>query len=253
MDLREGLRNLEEMKQLMDLYYGTDRPFNQKDFDRIAELYGMTEDLIRSVVGKQEIHVGTLSAASIHPDYISAGWTSGYSHHQHAGRQRLVKVIGRVKALISDPGAPRIPSSLDQLIQALSRFRECCQYITTPPGNERAVQDIVWIMLRAQIDDLEREETLPRFGAKQYRPDFGIPSLRTLIEVKYLGESATAANLQEELLADIPGYVNESSGYLGIIILAYDAAHKLRDARKFIEHLEQREEIRKVLVIPGIG
>ena len=59
--------------------------------------------------------------------------------------------------------------------------------------SERGVQDIIWIMLRAQSDRVDRESTPPRFGTKNYRPDFGIPDLSTLIEVKFIGERTRIA------------------------------------------------------------
>jgi hypothetical protein len=104
-----------------------------------------------------------------------------------------------------------------------------------------------------QFDRVDRENILPRFAAKTYRPDFGVPDLRTFVEVKYIGAKTDVGAIQEEILADVPGYLSSSSEYAGIIVLVYDAAHKLRDARKFIEDLGSVEGIRQVIAVPGIG
>ena len=129
--------------------------------------------------------------------------------------------------------------------------------VSTPSGMkppyEKDVQDLVWIILRSHFDRVEREDVLPRFGTKTYKPDFGIPALRTLIEVKFIGEKTVVARIQEEILADLPAYVGEQSRYDGVVVLVYDAAQKLRDPGQFKTDLQSAEGIIDVLVIPGVG
>lgn len=147
----------------------------------------------------------------------------------------------------------QIEHSVTNLVQILRRFRECCQYIKDLPRDEKAVQDIMWIMLKSQFDRLDREETLLKFGTKSYKPDFGIPDLQILVEAKFVGDKTPVSKIQEEIIADIPGYLNESTKYKSIVALVYDAAHKLRDSRKFVEDLKSIDGIVDVLVIHGIG
>ena len=71
--------------------------------------------------------------------------------------------------------------------------------------------------------------------------------------MKFVGEKTEVARIQEEILGDVPGYLGGSSTYTGILVFVYDAAHKLRDPRKFIEDLRSVDGILEVLVIPGIG
>jgi hypothetical protein len=68
-------------------------------------------------------------------------------------------------------------------------------------------------MLRSQYERVDREDMVPRFGAKAYRPDFGIPDLQTQVEVKFIGEQSDLAAIQEEILADVPGYLNEATKF----------------------------------------
>ena len=147
----------------------------------------------------------------------------------------------------------RLWRAFDWYRDDLRRFRECCQFIATPPTSERQVQDIIWIMLRAQFDRVDREDTLPKFGLKSYRPDFGVPDLRTLVEVKFIGPKTNPAEVQEEVLGDVPGYLTANPSYAGLVVFLYDAAHKLLDARKFVEDLRSVEGILDVIVVPGIG
>jgi hypothetical protein len=106
-------------------------------------------------------------------------------------------------------------------------------------------------MLRSQLDRLDREETLAKFGAQAYKPDFGVPDLATLVEVKFIGEKTWVQDIQGEILADVPGYLREATGYISLIVFVYDAAQKLRDARRFVEDLRKVPGIIDVIVIRG--
>ena len=108
-------------------------------------------------------------------------------------------------------------------------------------------------MLRSHFDRLGKEETLPRFGVKSYRPDLGIPDLRVLIEAKFVGPRTDVSRIQEEVLADIPGYLSTTTSYDSVVIFIYDAAHKLLDPTKFVEDLRSVEGIIDVIVAPGVG
>lgn len=255
MNLTTALQRMEEMLALMDDYNADYRGFSAAKWDRLAGLYGEIEDVVHQFEGIESIKVesGGGGTSAIHKDWISAGWLSGRTFHTGAGRKQLLKVIAKVKAKLGDPGSPEPPTSIDQLLRALRRFRECCQFIERPPTNERHVQDIIWTMLRAQFDRLDREETLPKFGVKGYRPDFGVPDLRTLVEVKFIGQKTEVGGIQEEILADVPGYLTASGSYVGIVVFVYDAGHKLLDSRKFTEDLRTVTGIVDVIVVAGIG
>jgi hypothetical protein len=255
MSLKTALAKLTEMLSLVDLLESNPSGFGQPNMDKLTGLYGEVEEVIHQFEGIQSILVPQFGGAppTKHKDFFSAGYLSGRTFNKADGRRMLVKVIGKVRAKLDTPLELEASPSILQLQVTLSRFRECCQYIQAPPNNERAVQDIIWIMLRAQFDRVDREETLPKFGVKSYRPDFGVPDLRTLIEVKFIGPKTELSSIQEELLADVPGYLSQNTRYAGLVIFVYDAAQKLLDPRKFIEDVGSVAGITKVFVIPGIG
>jgi hypothetical protein len=104
-------------------------------------------------------------------------------------------------------------------------------------------------MLRSRFDRLDREDSLPEFSARSFRPDFGIPELGALIQVRFLGEKTSIPKVEEEILADAAGYLADQSRYDSLIVLVYDAAHRLRGPRKFVEDLRSVD----VIVTPGVG
>lgn len=257
MNFKEALKKLNKLKEnLYKLHW--DNSLSIEDRDKLREivpiLYGEIEELYTKMAGIHKVETkGGRNTKAVYSNYLEAAVLSPWTHWLSEGYNELLKVIGKVNRLARDPSPFRDEQSVTQLIRILRRFRECCQYIKDPPSDEKAVQDIMWIMLRSQFDRLDREDTLPKFGAKNYKPDFGIPDLQVLIEAKFIGEKTTIARIQDEILSDAPAYLNQSSKYISLIVLVYDSGHKLRDSRKFIEDLKSVEGIIEVIVIPGIG
>lgn len=255
MDYKNALTKLEALRNAIEGNLKAGHVQSPEEYAELCVLYGEAEEIVTRFGGVSRVEVPLHHDAkpAVYPNFIEAGFLSGRTIHRHEGYAQLLKIIGRVRQAAAGPEAPPASPTVTGLIQTLRRFRECCQYIQTPPKNEREVQDILWIMLRSQYDRVDREETLQRFGAKSYRPDFGVPDLQTLVEVKFVGEKSDVAAIQEEILADVPGYLNESTRFSGILELVYDHAQKLRDPRKFIEDLKKVEGILEVIIVPGIS
>ena len=229
-----------------------DNASNAEQKEETKILYGEVEEVIHRFIGTENVVVQSHGTHSeTFPNKIAAGLLATRSFYLHSGYQQLLMVIGKVRQQAEDPTIPQIEYSVSDLIRSIRRFRECCQYESEKPSNEREVQDILWIMLRSQYDRVDREDVLPIFGVKSYKPDFGIPDLRVLIEVKHIGPKSRTANIQEEMLADVPGYLNDTTKYDGMIVFVFDAAHKLTDPSRFIEDMRSVAGIIEVIVIPG--
>ena len=254
--LPEAFKKLERLKELLDEY----NPIKYQSSERttalhreIPQLYGEVAEVYKKFADSRPVQVVDGKHTDTFPNYFEAGYLSGRTFHANQGYNELLKVLGRVRNEASQTGPVRESPRIKDVSTILGRFRQCCQYLAKPPENERDVQDVVWIMLRSHFDRLDRDDTLKRFGVKKYVPDFGIPELKLLIEVKFIGEATKPNDIQEELLADVPGYLQDGGGYTQMLAFVYDAAHKLRDERKFIEDLLTIPGIGDVIVVPGIG
>jgi len=250
MDYKKVLGKLESLRKIAEKIYRN----NSGDTSELSLQYGGVEDVYQRLAGISKVEVSRVRGEkATYANYFEAGYLSGYTTYRHEGYMELLKIIGKASQLADDPAVPQVEYSLVHLIQTLRRFRECCQYLKQPPANEKEVQDIIWIMLRSQYETLIREEVLPKFGSKSYKPDFGIPDIRTLIEVKFIGEKTAVATIQEETLADIPAYLQDVTSYDNIVALVYDCAHKLRDSRKFTEDIKKVDGVSDIIIIPGVG
>jgi len=118
-----------------------------------------------------------------------------------------------------------------------------------PIRSEREVQDILWLILRSIFDDLEDEDTLPKFGHSSYRADFGIPSLGLLIEAKYARSAGDFKNIEKEVLQDLVPYLQTPERYREVIVFIYDESSSVQQHDTTIRALRSATGISDVLVV----
>lgn len=114
-----------------------------------------------------------------------------------------------------------------------------------PINNEYHVQDLLWIVLAPVFPDLEDEESLPSLGQKHPRYDLGVPSLKLIVEAKFVREGTRRAfsGVIEEVAADASLYLRDPERYREIIAFVWD------NSRQTQEHSELRQGL---LAIPGV-
>lgn len=250
MDFSKALERLNRLKDL----YKEDKLTEQEQEER-GILYGELEEIITPLTEKRELEMSVHgNEKAFFSNYVSAGLLGSRTFFRSEGYKELLMVIGKVKRYAQDPDLPKFQQSITKVVEILNQFRGCCQYLEGEKlGSEKDVQNIVWIILRSHFDHLVREETLPKFGTKSFKPDFAIPQLRLLIEVKYIGKQTRIQDIQEEITADIPGYLNGNTAYNSVIVFIYDAAHKLKHDTSLRTALSEKiEGIQDILVVPGI-
>jgi len=115
--------------------------------------------------------------------------------------------------------------------------------------SEREVQDILWLILRSVFDDVLDEETLPKFGHSTYRADFGIPSLRLLIEVKFVRQASDFKTIEKEILEDSVGYLHATSRYDRILAFIYDHSASVQMHEDTARDLQRLPAIEDVIII----
>lgn len=117
--------------------------------------------------------------------------------------------------------------------------------------DEDALQEFIFPILKSHFDSLSDEFHLPRFGAIEYKPDFGIPEAALLIECKYLKEKKDLKRIQKEISEDAIGYLNTSSQYKELIIFIYNSLN-IPITEKFEKDFEKINGIERVIIVPGV-
>lgn len=96
--------------------------------------------------------------------------------------------------------------------------------------NEYHVQNLLWNILAPIFPDLNDEEYTPAIGQLQPRADICIPSLKLIIEIKFMRANKAPKELIEEMAADASLYLTAGSNYKSIISFIWD------DSRRTEEH-----------------
>ncbi|MDZ7289956.1 MAG: hypothetical protein ONB44_09950 [candidate division KSB1 bacterium] len=146
-----------------------------------------------------------------------------------------------------------VSAILSRFEDAMKRWRYDTDSKTSPvqwPVNEeREVQDIVWLILRSYFDDLVDEERLPKFGHASYKPDFAIPSLRLLIEVKVAYSKDDFKKIEQAIMVDSIGYLINSSSYDKILVFIYDKSASVQEHNTTKRALKQIDKIGDVVIV----
>lgn len=117
-------------------------------------------------------------------------------------------------------------------------------------NDEKDVQRVLWTILRSHYSDLVDEEILGKFGLKHYQNDFGIPSLRTIVEVKFVRDNTNLKDLQDELIVDSVGYLKSMTNYTYLVCFIYNKANRHIDS-SFISALQSQDSVAAVIIVPS--
>lgn len=150
-------------------------------------------------------------------------------------------------ALAAAAVQPRdVAAVLQNFEPALKRWRwdsdDLQKPIRWPITQEREVQDILWLILRSYFPDVVDEDALPKLGHSTYKADFGIGSLKLIIEAKFASGKGDFKKIEKEVQEDCIPYLRDLR-YESLIVFIYD------DSASVQEHDTTR---RALLEIPGV-
>lgn len=153
--------------------------------------------------------------------------------------------------------------SLVQLLQGISRSMRLWTYENerrTPKSeiarwemeNEYHVQNLLWAILAPVFPDLKNEEYLPPIGHKHPRVDLCIPSLRTIIEVKFMRSSGNSAcsKLIDQIANDASLYLSETPDYDNIICFVWDDCSQTEQYDMLKSGLETLNGVSAAVILP---
>lgn len=153
--------------------------------------------------------------------------------------------------------------SLVQLLRGISRSMRLWTYESEPRTpksaiarweveNEYHVQNLLWAVVAPVLSDLEDEENFPSIGHKNPRADLCIPSLRTIIEVKFMRTTGQAAcrKIIDEIAADTSLYLSKTTDYDNIICFVWDDCAQTEQHEELKAGLEAINGISAAVILP---
>jgi REase_DpnII-MboI len=109
--------------------------------------------------------------------------------------------------------------------------------------SEYHVQNLLWLQLAPIFPDLDDEHYLTKIGQKNPRADLYIPSMRLIVEVKFLRAGDKMQKIIDEIASDASLYNAMGNDCAGIIAFIWD------DSARSHEHDYLRQGLKK---LPGI-
>lgn len=214
------------------------------------------------------VALGAAGVTTVGDDDLHCAWTAITTFEPHCdGPARDAARLAAFKHACAR-GAQINPSSLTRagligLLSGVARSLRRWTYETQPRTpksllarwdveNEYHVQNLLWSVLAPVLPDLEDEENLPSIGHKKPRADLGVPSLRTIIEVKFLRSSGQAAyaKLTEEIAADASLYLSKPSQYDSIVAFVWDDAAETEQHAELLSGLQSIKGVASAVVVP---
>lgn len=106
--------------------------------------------------------------------------------------------------------------------------------------NEYHVQNLLWAMLAPIFPDLDDEQYLTKIGQKSPRADLHIPSMKMIIEAKFLRAGDSMQKVIDEISSDTGLYSAMGNDCAGIIPVIWD------DSARSHEHDYLRQGLKKL-------
>ncbi len=119
--------------------------------------------------------------------------------------------------------------------------------------HEYHVQDLLYFLLAPIFPDLKDEEYFPSLGQKQPRTDLYIPSMKLIIEVKFLRQTDKITKIIDEVGSDASLYLKEGADYSGIIPFVWDASQRIEEHSQLQNGLREIRGILDAIVISSPG
>lgn len=121
--------------------------------------------------------------------------------------------------------------------------------------HEYHVQNLLYALLAPLFPDLTDEETLPPVGQKNPRTDLGIPSLKLVVEAKFLRAGHSFGNLIGELSQDAALYRahGPNARYQYVMPFVWDDSRRTEEYSKFVQGLSMIDGLVLPVIVPRPG
>lgn len=140
---------------------------------------------------------------------------------------------------------PDVPKR-EYLLSLLEEFNDCVAYLegrrvkgkTLEITSEAAVQDLLFVMLKPVFPELAFEDPSPKSAASYAIKDLYFPSMKLVLEAKYIGSRNDVKAVEKQLADDIWKY----SGHPDcedLLFFIYDPHPYIADRRNFAARMSR--------------
>ena len=119
--------------------------------------------------------------------------------------------------------------------------------------NEYHVQNMLWLLLAPVFRDLLDEDSTPKVGPVQPRADIGIPSLRLIVEAKFMRADDPPKKMIEQIAQDASLYLVSGSKYDKLIPFIWDDSRRTEHHDEMVRGLRQIGGVVDAVIVPRPG
>lgn len=119
--------------------------------------------------------------------------------------------------------------------------------------NEYHVQNILWLVLAPFLPNLVDEESTPKVGPVQPRADIGVPSLRLIVEAKFMRADDPPKKMIEQIAQDASLYLVPGSKYDKLVPFIWDDSRRTEHHEEMIRGLRQIAGVADAVIVPRPG
>ncbi len=184
---------------------------NRKAIDAVRillELIGLNEtqiDFDKQLAGIEEA------------DFTKVIYFDEYIGAHNAVVDIVSRRLDRIGPLLEIPA--NVETERRMLGRMLHQIPHYLDSMKNVPTREKDVQDALHPALRLAFPDVIREPVIPK-QTKTYKPDFGIDSIATAVEVKFADDKVKATSAIGQLYEDMKGYAaSEFTLFIGLVYL----------------------------------
>ncbi len=119
--------------------------------------------------------------------------------------------------------------------------------------NEYHVQNLLWLVLAPFLPNLVDEESTPKVGPIQPRADICVPSLRLIVEAKFMRAGDAPKKVVEQIAQDASIYLVSGSNYDKLIPFIWDDSRRTEHHEEMVRGLRQVAGVVDAVVVPRPG
>lgn len=158
----------------------------------------------------------------------------------------LLKQFDTNQAVAQPAPVPR-KSQREYLLDLLEAFTDCVAYLTgrrvkattLELESEAAIQDMLFLMLKPVFPELTFEDPSPKSAASYAIKDLYFPSMKLVLEVKYIGTRSDVRAVEKQLADDIWKYTAHPDCE-DLIFFIYDSNTKISDRHNFVHNMSRK-------------